>query len=291
MPRMYTTPDEARSDLYLAGAVYLFGDLLLGVFLRLVPLGEIPYLGVAILALLPLVTTIVVPYLLIRYRKERLADYGLTGPSPLFLRGLLIGVPLVVAAVVGGLLAGPDSGLGMPLVTLALTGSVFEVVNRLAFFFGVTLLAIYATVKARDAFRADPSYVASTMVRIGRVLAVVSAAASVLLALSTVVAGENLLGRSALLLYPLAVGGSAWLAHREVTGRQVTSRAILLTPAVVFALGAFFLSFDAYAFTFGVWRASYLAGLGLIVGVLVESQRSAWGPLGLATVMALLTYL
>ncbi len=291
MPRMYTTPDEARSDLYLAGAVYLFGDLILRIFLGLVPLDQIRFVGPVIVALLPLATTILVPYLLIRYRKERLADYGLTRLSPLFLRGVLIGAPLLVAAVVTGWLAGAGPGGGLPVLGVALEGSLLLFVRRITFVFGLVLLCIYATVKARDAFRSDPRYLPAAVLEIGRILAVVSAVTSALLILSTVLGGQSLVVRSTLLLFPLAVAGSGYLAYRDLAGRQLTSRAILLTPTVVLALGAFILSFDAYEFTYGLWRAAYLAGIGLIVGALVESQRSAWGALGLATLVALLTYL
>ncbi len=290
MPRMYTTPDEARTDLYLAGAVYLFGDLILRIVLGLVPLDRIRFVGPVIVALLPLVTTILVPYLLIRYRKERLADYGLTKPSPLFLRGLLIGVPLVVAALVTGWLAGAGPGGGLPIFGVV-QGALLLFVRRITFVFGLVLLCVYATVKARDAFRSDPRYLPTGVLEIGRILAVVSAVTSALLILSTVLGGQSLVVRSTLLLFPLAVAGSAYLAYRELAGRQLTSRAILLTPTVILALGAFAFRLDAFEFTYGLWRAAYLAGIGLIVGALVESQRSAWGALGLATLVALLTYL
>ncbi len=291
MPRMYTTPDEARTDLYLAGAVYLFGDLILRIFLGLVPLDRIRFVGPVIVALLPLVTTILVPYLLIRYRKERLADYGLTKPSPLFLRGLFIGAPLVVAAVVTGWLAGAGPGGGLPVFGVVMQGALLLFVRRITFVFGLVLLCVYATVKARDAFRSDPRYLPTGVLEIGRVLAVVSVVTSGLLILSTVLGGQSIIVRSTLLLFPLAVAASVYLAYRELAGRQLTSRAILLTPTVILALGAFTLRLDAFEFTYGLWRAAYLAGIGLIVGALIESQRSAWGALGLATVVALLTYL
>ncbi len=67
---MYTSTEDARSDLFLSGAVFLFGGIIVQAVLRIIPLDRIPGLGAVLAVVLPLVTTVLVPYLLIRYRKE-----------------------------------------------------------------------------------------------------------------------------------------------------------------------------------------------------------------------------
>ncbi|MBA2530007.1 MAG: hypothetical protein H0V19_08630 [Euzebyales bacterium] len=286
---MYSTSEEARSDLFLSVAVYLFGPLLLGFLAG--PLLSIPVLGLVLALLLPAVYTVLVPGLLIRYRKERLADFGLAGSATGMARGLLVAAPLVVAAALAGLLTGPGPLGGIPLVGVALgLQPVVTLLFRAVFFTGLALLAVYATVKARDAFRTDPSYLRHTYVELGRIVAGVAAVATVLLLLSYAVNG-GLDTRPELPLLPLAVAVAGWLAYRVLRPSQLTGRAVLLTPLIVFALGAFNISLNAVTLVDSIWRASLLGGVGLVMGAQVESERSAWAPLGLGVALGLLTSL
>jgi hypothetical protein len=60
-------------------------------------------------------------------------------------------------------------------------------------------------------------------------------------------------------------------------------------PLVLLALRPFLLTFDALMFVQGVWHASLLGGIGLAMAVLMQSRGTAWGPLTLGFVLAVLT--
>src|SRR5690606_6192744 len=62
MPGMYTSPDEARSDLFLAGAVYVFGGIVIALLLDILPLQRIPGVDIGLALVLPIVTTALVPH-------------------------------------------------------------------------------------------------------------------------------------------------------------------------------------------------------------------------------------
>lgn len=280
---MYVTPHEARSDLFLSAAVYLFGPLFLQVLLGVAPVADLPGVGVTLAVLLPLVVTLLVPALLVRYRRESLGDYGVGGPTggPALTAGLLAAAPIAVAAAAAGAVAG-DLAASLPLLAAA-RGAPALVLVQLARWLGLVGLAVYVTVKARDAFAAQPQYLRPAMLEIGRFVAVVAAVAAVLLA----VAAESV----APLLLPLGVAGAFLVALRRVNPLTLTSRSTLLTPTVLLALGPFTLSFDAVAFVESVWVAALSAGVGLVVGVLQEARRSPLGAVGLAVVVALFTLL
>lgn len=280
---MYVTPDEARSDLFLSGAVYLFGPLFLQVLLGVVPVAGVPGVGVTLAVLLPLVVTLVVPILLARYRRESLGDYGVGAPggAPALTAGLLAAAPIAVAAAAGGVVAG-DPAASLPLLA-ATRGAPLPVFAQLARWLGLAGLAVYVTVKARDAFAARPQYLRPAMLEIGRVVAVVAAVAAVLLAVAA--------GSPAPLLLPVGVAGAFLVTLRRVNPLTLTSRSTLLTPTVLLALGPFTLSFDAVAFVESVWVAALSAGVGLVVGALQEARRSPLGAVGLAVVVALFTLL
>lgn len=291
---MYTSPDEARSDLFLAGAVFLFGPLLLGVVLDLLPLDGIPGFGLVLAVVLPLVTTLLVPWLLIRYRKERLSDYGLGVPAQTFLPGLLLAAPIVAAALLAGLLSGGDVLADLPVVAAAASGSWVQLLARLVSWVGLVGLAVYMTVKARDAFRGDPMYLRTALLQIGRIVGLVAAGATVLLVVSTLfneVSSGSFGVIARLVLLPLAVAGAVLLATQRLRGNVLTARPTLLTPVVLLAIGPFALSLNALSFVFGVWQAAVLAGVGLLIGSLLEARRSALGPLALGLALAVTTSL
>jgi hypothetical protein len=276
---MYTSTEEARSDLVLAGAAYLFGPLLLAFLL-----GWVPGIQQPLLVLQPLIVTLLVPLLLIRYRRESLAAYGLNRASSAAVAlGIAAAVPVVVAVWVSDLLGG---GLfGIPEAFGVAPGLVMA--HRLAVWVGLAGLVVYATVKARDAFQGTPRTLREAIHEVGRVLAIVAVAATVLLLLGLLARGQRPV--IDLLLLPLGVGGTALLAARTVRGPSVSRRAVLVVPLVLLALRPFVLTFDAIAFVQGVWHASLLGAVGLAMAVLLESRGSAWGPLTLGFVLAVVT--
>jgi hypothetical protein len=286
--RMYTSPDDARSDLFLSGAVYLFGPLVLGTVLRILRLDRIPGIASVLVVALPLAFTILVPYLLIRYRRERLSSYGLGAPRPNDAGlGALLAAPLVAASIViVAVLAGLDAGISPWSINTA--SGVVGVLSQLAHWGGLALLGVYTTVKARDAFRQDYVTVREGVERLGRWVVAIAVGALLLLVLAGLLQGDGA-SRTVVLLMPIGLAGSLLLALRTLRGPSVTSTQVLLTPTVLFALGPFALSLSGPRFVTSVYLAALSAGIGLLVGLLVESRRSAWAPLGLAAAVALLT--
>jgi len=279
---MYTDPEEARSDLLLAGAVYLFGPLLLS---ALGFLGRVPVLGELLVVATPLLTTIVVPLLLIRWRGEKLGAYGLGGDRGPGLRlGLLLSLPLVVAVAIGPALDGriPDG----TLPSLAVGGPWLPVVANAARWIGLVGLGLYATVKARDAFRSDVYALRTGIAEVGRVLGIVGGVAALLL----LVAARGALPLS-LLLLPLGAAVAVYLLHRSVRGPGSTTRMTLVAPVVLLALGPFNL-FAAVTnpggFLGSAYAAAYAGAVGLLVAGSLEGRRTGWAAVALGVVLALL---
>lgn len=283
---MYQSPDDARSDLFLAGAVFFFGPVVLRILLGIFPLDRAPVLGPVLAIALPLAVTVLVPYLLIRYRREPWGAYGLGGgPSSALWFGALLGAPVAVVTLVATLLRGQGVLEAFPLLAIG-PGALVDFLARCAEWLGLALLGVYASVKARDAFRGEHRTLPDGVWEIGRLLGIVVVVTAGLLALAlTVQAGPFF----EVLLLPLAVAASFWLLRRNLPVHSSTQRPVLVTPTVIFGLGPFFLVFDAFAFVTGVYQAALYAVFGLAVGAMQESRRSALGAVGLAIVLAAFT--
>jgi hypothetical protein len=290
---MYTSTEDARSDLFLSGAVYVFGPLVIQILRDLLRLDAIPGMTIALAILLPIVTTALVPILLMRYRNESIGQYGYgAGLPPNFGIGLLLASPIVVAALLGATFAGnPLAGLGIgdAIQTGGAQGSLIVLLTRLLNWLGLGFLAVYGTVKARDAFRSDFRTVRDETLWLGRILAAVAAVAVSIALLLMLPGQENGLGLITLLLMPLGVAGSVVLLLRTLRGPSATSRATMLTPVVLLALGPFQFSFSGTELALSVWYAAMYAGVGLVIAALQESRRSALACLGLTLTIAVLS--
>jgi hypothetical protein len=287
---MYTSTEDARSDLFLSGAVYVIGPALIQILRELLRLDRIPGMTPALGIIVPIATTALVPVLLMRYRHESIGQYGYgAGLPPNFGIGMLLAAPIVVAGVVGAAVAGdPLAGLGIGDVirTAAAPAALLGLLIRLLSWLGLGFLAVYATVKARDAFRSDFRTVRDDTIWLGKILGAVAAVAlSIALLLISRDAGG--LGLVMLLVLPLGVAGSVALLLRTLRGPSATSRATMLTPVVLLALGPFQLSFRPSELALSVWYAAMYAGVGLVIAALQESRRSALACLGLTLTIAL----
>jgi hypothetical protein len=274
---MYTSPDEARSDLFLAAGVFVIGPIVLGTVLNVVPVGRIPGVDVVLQLAWPLLFTLLVPWLLMRYRREDLAAYGVRPGAGGVVTGLLVAAPLALAASVPAFLGG---GVGVPPLLRA--DSPLVIATQLLRWAGLAGLAVYVTVKARDAFRADYRTVPEVVVQIGRVLAIVAAVASVLL-----LAPFGL--RVFVFLVPAGAAASVLVALRMLRGPSSTSRAVLLTPVIVLALDARPVLGDAATLVLLVWRGAVLGAVGLAIAALLEGRRSALPAVGIALVLGALS--
>ena len=279
---MYVSPEDARSDLLLAGAVFIFGPIALTLLLTILPLTRIPGVGQALSIATPALLTIAVPVALVRYRGESWADFGL-GPARAGLgAGALLAAPIVVASLLSATATGNPLG-GLPVVTLPTLGlnGVLSLIARVITWFGLALLATSVGTKARDAFRSDFSTVPEAMARIGRIVAIVAGAAALLRFATT--------GLVSSLVLPAGVAVTVYLVWRGVNRPTSTGLAALLAPTVLLALGSFFISFSAARLIEGAWTGALVAALGLAMAGMKESRGGAWPAVGLALVVALAT--
>ena len=286
---MYTTAEEDRSDLYLAAAVYVLGPTILDILLEFLPRSVMDRAGLVLRVLVTVATTVLVPFLLIRYRKERLSSFGADGSMAAFAYGLLLALPVAVAYVAAGFAAGLNGTLRVPVVEAVTEGSFGMLLLRVVAGLCLVLLGVYTTVKARTAFRADPGYLRPIAVRVGRYVAIAGAIASVLLFVSFVMQDASAREALEFIVVPLGVAAAAFLVYRGLRDSQLSSQPVLLTPMVVLAISSLVILGGAFNFVFGIWRGAMLAALGLVVGALMESRRSAMGPLGLGVGLSLLT--
>lgn len=284
---MYTSSDDDRSDLFLAAAVFVLGPQLLGLILGRLPVSVAvsPITSLVVI----LLTTVALPLWLMRYREQKLSHLGFDGPKSAAGTGAVIALPVAAAFVLAELVAATAPFSSSPLVGAARTGAYASAALTVLRGICIGFVAIYVTVKARTAFRADPAYIKPTMLRLGKFVAIGGAIAAVLLLLTVLARDTAVRESSYVALAPLGVGAAGWLAYRWASGSQLTSRSTLLTPMVLLAIGAFVIFAEAQAVVAGLWQAALLAGVGLVVGVLLESHRSAWAPLGFAVVLTLLT--
>jgi len=278
---MYTSPEEARSDLFLSAAVYLIGPLLLNIVLGVIPLGRIPGVAEVLLVAQPLIVTALTPLLLIRYRGEKLSEYGLSAATlPRLAPGALLALPVVAVSVLGGALDG-ELLATLPVLGQG-PGGFTSVAYRLAYWLGLTFLAAYATVKARDAFFSDARSVSDGVQQIGKVLAIIGVVATALLLAAGFVAWT-------LVVVPLGVAASVVLFLRGLKRPAGTTRAVLLTPVILLAMGPFGLTLQARALVVGIWAAAVAAAIGLVIGGLQETRSTVMPALGLGLVLALAT--
>lgn len=279
--------EEARSDLLVAGAAFVLGHAILATLQQIVPLRGIPGVSVVWALVVPLLITVLAPYLLMRYRGEPWGVYGLTGSSVGALGpGALLGLPLVLAAA---LATASEGGGVLEAFPLAVTSpdDALRLLGRLAPLCGLALLGAYLAVKARDAFRGVPRALPTVVTEVGRIVALVAAVAGGLVVVGELVEGAPF-DALAVVLPAFGVAGMVGLAMRERPRPATTTRPVLVTPTVLFALAGFIL-FPAEDFLSLVYQAALLAGVGLSVGLLQETRRSAFAALGLALVVALLS--
>lgn len=279
---MYVSPEDARSDLLLAGAVFIFGPIVLTLLLTIVPLTRLPGVGEVMSILTPVLLTIAVPVALVRYRGESWADFGLAPGRAGLGAGAVLAAPIVLASLLSATVSGNPLG-GLPVVTLPTLGldGVLTLTARVVTWFGLALLATYVATKAREAFRSDVTTVPEGMARIGRVVAIVAGAAALLRFATS--------GTIASLLLPAGVAVTVYLVWRGVNRPTATGLAVLLAPTVLLALGSFFISFSLTRLIEGAWTGALVAALGLAMAGTKESRGNAWPAVALAVVVALAT--
>lgn len=287
----YTDPDEARSDLFLSGAAYVFGGTLFAIILSITRLDRVPVVAPILALLVPLATTVLAPILLMRYRGDTFRDLGLGGGrDDSLLPGLLTALPVVAAGALMPLLVGRSPLDQMPVAQLLRTGDAVVFGALLLHWLGLGFLALYGTVKARDAFRGFPQPIEDSTIRIGRVLGIVAGVALVLIILGSLSRLEGL-SVLALLAYPIGVAAAVLVALRVARGAATTKVATLLTPVVLLGIGPFALTLDVNRLSLVLYAVALYSGIGLAIGVLVERTQRGAGVLLLVLILAFVTQL
>ncbi|QBI18911.1 hypothetical protein ER308_04700 [Egibacter rhizosphaerae] len=281
---MYTTPDEDRSDLLLACAVFVFGPLVLTLLLQVLPIQRLPFVTPVLRVAQPVALTMLVPFLLMRYRRESWATFRFGDrPGAGFGAGALTASPLVVVSLLGPITMGGSPFEWIPLVPQVRPGGwLVWVLERLLTWVGLAVLAVYVSTKAREAFHGQSRTLRDGIMEIGRILAIIVAVTAVLRVLVT--------GSIGSLLFPLGITVAAILVFRAASGPSAANRAALLAPTVVLAIGSLLISFRLAQFIDSVWSGAFIATAGLLMAVMTETRRSAWAPVGFAVTVALLSF-
>lgn len=293
----HVSREDARSDLMLSAAVFVFGPIALVLLLDTLGIAALVGNGAGgrlLQIAVGVATTVVVPLLLMRYRNERPAVVlGLGSADRTLSTGLLAAAPLLVVSAVALLLAAPGDRMLTEHPVIALqVGNPLGVALRLIVWISVIGLATYATVKARDAFGGFPRPVDEAAWRIGRILAIAAAVTTLLAVLVVVAQGGSLTTAVGRVLWPVGVAGTVWVILRRTSGVGTTSMAALATPTVIAAIGNFALAlFNPAALVFSLYAATLSGGVGLGVGILAERTRRAGGIFVLAALVALGTSL
>lgn len=293
----HVSRDDARSDLLLSGAVFVFGPIALLLLLNVLGIISLvrgtagfPLLQIAV----GVATTMLVPLLLMRYRGERpAAVLGLGSGDPTVPTGLLAAVPLLVVGGLALLLATPGDPMltEHPLIAMRV-GNPTGILLRLIVWVSVVGLVTYGTVKARDAFGGLPCRVDEAVWRIGRILAIAAGVTTLLAIVVVLVQGDGVGAAAGRVLWPIGVAGTVWIILRRTSGVGTTTMPALVTPTAIAAIGNFSLAlFDPALLVFSLYAATLSGGVGLGVGVLAERTRRGGGIIVLAVLIALGTSL
>jgi hypothetical protein len=289
---MYTSRDDARSDLFLSGAWYVFGPLVVGLVVSIARIDRIPGFGVVEALILPLVFTALVPLLLMRYRGESLSDIGVGGGSDSSVGlAVLAAVPLVIAAVVAALLGAGTLAAVSPLTAFLMVDGygALRLVGAALQGTGLLFLTMYGTVKARDAFGGDAVRVDEGIARVGRYVGIAGGVAIVLIVLTRFAMLDGAAGL-ALLAYPIGVIAAVILISRGGEAATTTIPTVI-TAVVLMAIGPFALTLNLTSLALVIYTSALFGGIGLVVAGIVERTQRGGGVLLLGLLMGVATAL
>ncbi|CAN5213365.1 hypothetical protein BH23ACT9_BH23ACT9_11660 [soil metagenome] len=273
---MYLSADDARSDFFLAGAVYVIGPSLISLLVSSLPRLFANTAGVWLIAVgVPLLTIAAMPLYLLRYREQSFA--GLTGGG---IGAYLTGLGISATFVIGAALAAGVAGVG-PGDLLASLGP-FEIARAVVPWASGAILAIFLYRRAEYAFR-PISETQQTLVRqAGLACAGAVAVTAVLLLLG---------GRPARSVLVAAGLAAVYLvAERLLPQQGVGERWWVWAPAITLALGPiriFALLAGGASFLASVQRGAGVALFALVTVMALHNRRGPLLVFGLATGFAL----
>ncbi len=268
---MYLSADDARSDFFLAAAVYVIGPTLLQLLIRALPalFGNI-VVGTVVSVAFPFLTIAAMPIFLLRYREESLAPLR-TGD------GVALGLGLGLGAVFAGsmLLASLPNGADVAFTAqlLGLSASLSIIVRWAS----TAVLAVFLYTRAEYAFRPFSEAQQSLVRRAGIVCVATVGVTSLLLLLA---------GRPLVSVLPAAgLAGMFLLAERQMPQQGLGERWWVWAPVITLALGPLeilgFLSGGA-GFLISAQQAAVVATFGLVAVMALHGRRGAALVFGMA---------
>ncbi len=282
---MYISPDDAKSDVILAGATVLFGGLVRGIVAQLPLYPRSGVLAVVLDLAWILALTAVVPWLLSRYRGDGLGAFGLDGDRSGIAGGIPLALPVIAAQVTLVLLAGGNLvqafggrlggvlGAGGALqpggpTFLVLQGARFVVLSL-----GAILLVGFLATRSREAFPRSPEMSLTEMVRtFGMGAAALSLLVGLLATLGSLRAFLGMLATVAALVAVLL------LADRRIPSRVSVPRATIIAPAVIVLLIHIFATGGIFGggLINGIYPGALGAGMAIAVSALVQDRAVGW---------------
>jgi hypothetical protein len=269
---MYLSADDARSDFFLAAALYVIGPSLFQLLADAAPrlFANTPGSWFLIVGV-PLLTIAAMPLYLLRYRGESVASLGGGGIGALGLGLALSGVlvaGVAVGEVVGG---GQPSRLGEVISPLMLAGVI-------ARWGSLAILVVFLYRRAEYAFR-PISEQQSTLVRQAGI-----ATAGTALVTTVLLMLDN--RPPAALIAALGLAGVFLLAERLVPQQGMGERWWVWAPVITLALGSvriFSLFLGGAGFLASAQRGAGVALFGLVVVMAMHNRRGGLVAFGLAT--------
>jgi hypothetical protein len=283
---VYLAPDDAKSDVILAGVVVVFGGAIRG-FVSSLPL--YPQRGLLLVALDLLwiiALTGLVPILLARYRGDGAQAFGLTGQGGAVGGGLVLALPVIVLGVVTSLRLQRDPlsallGRVGAVATADPLDVVIQVVAVLLLASGVLVLIGFLATRGRDGFPRSPE---ASLTQLLRTIGMGSAAVALVLGLLRAFGPGDPI---AVVLNVAALVAVLLLADRLVPAQISLPRATVLAPVVVVVVAQVFAA--GGLFRGDLLTALYLGALGggVAVALAVLSQTRVGIGAGAATAVAI----
>lgn len=294
---MWMSTEDARTDLILAAAVAVFGVFAVNLIAQLPLYPGDTLLGPFLAVGWVFVLTGLVPHLLTRHRQLGPESYGLGAHTHGWQSGLLLASPVVLAGLTRGLtqmsanplqsLIGRFSRVAQSNPTISDGGGVaaldivLQVLTWLALGVGMLLLFTFVTVRGRDAFARREMSVTEAL----RTFGMGSVIAALVFGLLIAVVSDRITVVS-VMINVIALAAMILIADRLVPHGIETPRAAILAPLVLGAL-LHLLGARGGNLLFGLYAGSLAAGIGVVIGSVIEGRAHARAVLPLVAAMAL----
>lgn len=273
---MYLSPEDARSDVILAGAAAVFGGTLLSLLLTAPGIPTSGVFAEVIVVVAAFALSGLVPFLLARYRADIPGAFALGGGGTFGTTALLLALPVIALGSVrallieGSLLTAVGGRIGRALggspvvgpgAGTDAVGAILAALQVVALSAGALLLLSFLTVRGRDAFRSDDRSATEVLRTFGAVglgvAAVGGAVTAISGATSFAAVGLNVLAAAVLL----------GVVDRTVPAGVRVTRPAILTPVVL--VGVAHLLAAGGIFRGGILQAAYTGGLAVVTTVAV----------------------